>query len=151
MALKLGIVGSRGWPREEEQRVIEYVRSLPPDTVVVTGGWPSRAGGYHVVEATSGIDRIAYKAAEAAGLVTCLVSGSQTRHGHMAGVQRNPVIADIADGVTAFWDGESRGTARTLTDIARLNKQALVIAPGGAVYEPQHWAARAAWVLSPKG
>ena len=52
----------------------------------MTGGWRSLAGSYHVVEATTGVDRIAWQAAEEAGLVTCLVTGSKTKLGHMAGV-----------------------------------------------------------------
>jgi hypothetical protein len=88
----------------------EYVRGLPKDTIIVTGAWPSLAGGYRVVEATSGVDREAYAAAEAAGLITVLVSGSKTKHGNLAGVQRNPTTVAISEAVTAFWDLRSTGT-----------------------------------------
>ncbi len=32
------------------------------------------------------------------------------RYGKSAGYRRNAVMADMADGVLAFWDGQSRGT-----------------------------------------
>lgn len=148
--MKLAIIGSRTWPRDQTFRIDDYIASLPPDTVIITGGWKSRAGGYHVVE-PRGVDGLAWKAAERRGLVVCVVSGSSTKHKHMAGVQRNPVIAEISDAAAAFWDGESRGTARTLAEFIKLSKQAVVIAPGGGVYELQHWHARVAYVLGPKG
>ena len=148
--MKLAIIGSRTWPRKEKYRIEDYITALPPDTVIITGGWKSLAGGYHVIE-PRGVDAIAWRAAERVGLVVAIVAGSETKHKHMAGVQRNPVIAELCDACVAFWDGESRGTARTLREIMRLKKQAVVIAPGGGVYETQHWQARVEYALAPKG
>ena len=127
--MKIGIIGSRGYPNLD--LVKSYVASLPKDTIVVTGGWPSLAGGYRVVEATTGVDRTAYIAAEANGLVTVLVSGSKTKHKHMAGVQRNPFIIEFSDSIVAFWDLKSRGSARTIAACWAAQKIALVIDPKG--------------------
>jgi hypothetical protein len=133
--VRLAIIGSRTYANSEAVR--GYVDTLPPDTVVVTGGWPSLAGGYHVVEATSGVDRIAWKAAERRGLVTVLVAGSKTKHAHLAGLQRNPVIVDIAEACVAFWDLRSSGTGGTLRGFAHANKGVIVIDEAGQVVP--HW------------
>lgn len=110
--MRLGIIGSRGYPLKDF--VQSYVEALPKDTVVVTGAWPERPGGYYVVEPTAGVDRMAYRFAEAAGLVTVLVAGSRTKHRRMAGVQRNPVVVDVSEALVAFWDLKSPGTQGTL-------------------------------------
>lgn len=110
--MRLAVIGSRGYPLR--QLVREYVEALPPETVLVTGGWPQRPGGYHVVEATAGVDREAYQAAESAGLVTVLVAGSRAKWGRHAGVHRNPTIVELAEALVAFWDMRSPGTRGTL-------------------------------------
>ena len=133
--MKLAIIGSRKYTNRAA--VQSYVQSLPKDTIIVTGGWPSLAGGYRVVEATSGVDREAYVAAEAAGLVTVLVAGSKTKHAHLAGLQRNPVIVEIAEAVCAFWDLQSTGTGGTLRQFHEANKGVLVINEQGQ--SVPHW------------
>jgi hypothetical protein len=137
--MKLGIIGSRDWPVARERHISDYIQSLPKDTIIVTGGWPTFAGGYWVVEATKGVDRIAWTAAERVGLVTCLVAGSKTVKKNLAGIQRNPAIVTLSDALAAFWDGESRGTARTLTAAMQAGKQPLVIGLDGAPYELEAW------------
>lgn len=127
--MKIGIIGSRKYPNLD--LVKEYIATLPKDTIIVTGGWPSLAGGYRVVEATAGVDRTAYIAAEAHGLVTVLVTGSKTKHKHMAGVQRNPFIVELSDSIVAFWDMKSRGSARTIAACWAAQKIALCIGPEG--------------------
>lgn len=133
--MKLAIIGSRKYPRRD---IVEgYVAALPAGTVVVTGGWPSLAGSYNVVEATAGVDRIAYITAERAGFVTVLVAGSKTKHDHLAGVQRNPVIVEVADACAAFWDLRSPGTGRTLRLFAHANKGVVVFDENGQAVP--HW------------
>lgn len=132
--MRLAIIGSRTFAPLEAVR--GYVDTLPLDTILVTGGWPSLAGGYRVVEATAGVDREAYVAAERHGLVTVLVSGSKSKREHLAGLQRNPVIVDLAEAVVAFWDLRSTGTAHGLHHALATNKGVLVIGPQGPV---SHW------------
>jgi len=133
--VRLAIIGSRGYRNREA--VVAYVQSLPLDTVIVTGGWPSLSRSYDVVEATQGVDRFAYVAAEQCGLVTVLVSGSKTKHGHLAGVQRNPIVEQISDCVAAFWDLRSPGTGGTLRMFAHANKGAIVFNEAGQSVD--HW------------
>lgn len=128
--MRIAIIGSRGYPHKSA--VEDYIATLPVDTVVITGAWPSRAGGYRVVEATAGVDRRAYQAAERRGLVTALVSGSKSVNGNRAGLQRNPITVALSDAVVAFWTLTSTGTAHTLGLAARAGKGILVIGPDGA-------------------
>jgi len=135
--MKLAIVGSRGYPKRELVRA--YVQNLPPETIVITGGWPSNAGGYKVVEATAGVDRWAYLAAEAHGLTTVLVSGSKTIHKNMAGKVRNATTVELCDALVAFWTLESAGTAHTLTLAQAAGKGVLVLGPEGQVVPTHEW------------
>lgn len=146
--LKLAIIGSRNYPLKD--MVARYVEQLDVTSVVVTGGWQARSGAYTVVEATPGVDREAFKAAEAHGLVTVLVTGSRTKYGRFAGVQRNPTIVRVCDALTAFWDFESRGTARTLKEAVSCGKQALVIDSSGRQWPYESWVARVDHVLRMK-
>lgn len=134
--MRLAVIGSRRYPLTE--RVREYVFSLPADTVVVTGGWPVLSGAYDVVEATAGVDREAYLAAEQHGLVTVLVSGSKTVHKHRAGLQRNPITVALAEAVVAFWDLQSSGTANTLALALDAKKPTMCVGPDG--YQVPHFA-----------
>lgn len=137
--MRLAVIGSRRYPKMEV--VKDYMGILGPDTVVITGGWPSRAGGYRVVEATSGVDREAYTAAERHGLVTVIVCGSKTKHGHQAGVQRNPTTISLSDAVVAFWDLKSPGTKRSILLAFQLQKPIRVFGPDGHEVDPRPYLA----------
>jgi hypothetical protein len=137
--VKLAIVGSRDYRNRGAVRA--YVQQLPADTVVVTGGWPSHAGGYKVVEATAGVDREAYLAAEAAGLTTVLVAGSKTKHGRMAGKVRNPTVVELCDALVAFWTLASAGTANTLALALAAGKPMRVVGPEGTEVHESAWQA----------
>lgn len=114
--------------------VREYVRSLPRDTVVVTGGWRA----IEMAEATPGVDLVAFLEADRCGLVAALAVGSKAIWTDHAGLQRNPVIVEISDAIVAFWDLESRGTADTLRH-ARDDgtKSVIVVGPDG--YQVESW------------
>lgn len=107
----VAIIGSRGWP--DPEMIWNYVRDLPEGTVVVTGGWWDGPR----IRPTQGADMIAATAAQCRGLVVVVVAGSP-RRGKYAGLQRNPVVVQMADKVAAFHDGESPGTLGTI-DLAR--------------------------------
>jgi hypothetical protein len=136
--MRLAIIGSRGYPNKDFVR--DYIDALPKDTIVVTGAWPARPGGYWVVEPTRGVDRMAYRFAEAAGLVTVLVAGSKTGKGRLAGIQRNPVIPQISEALVAFWDLKSSGTRGTLQmafHAPHLSGCVRVFGPGGQEVDPR--------------
>jgi hypothetical protein len=74
--------------------------------VIITGG----AGG---------VDTFAHKWAMAGGFPTQVMRADWDKHGKRAGFVRNVAMLDEAGAggyVIAIWDGESRGTAHTITE-----------------------------------
>lgn len=60
--------------------------------------------------AAKGADTLAIQAAESRGLAVMKVIPNWAGYGKSAGYIRNAQMADIADALIAFWNGESRGT-----------------------------------------
>lgn len=96
---RLAIVGSRGYPRPD--LVQQLVAGLKPTTVVVSGG-------------ARGVDNWAEQAARKRGLSVDIFPADWQQFGKSAGYIRNRAIIDSVDGVVAFWDGQSRGTAHAI-------------------------------------
>lgn len=48
-------------------------------------------------------------------------------YGKRAGFMRNEAMGEFADGLLAFWDGESRGTQHMIKYMQRLNKPVFII------------------------
>lgn len=44
------------------------------------------------------------------------------KYGKSAGIRRNKEMAKVADGLVAFWDGKSRGTANMIEEMQKLHK-----------------------------
>jgi len=116
--VRIAIVGSRNYPALDE--VAEYVASLPPDTIVVSGG-------------ADGVDTAAYNAARAVGLETVTFVPNYARWpGRQAPLERNKLIAADCDRMVAFWDGKSTGTNHVMHCARALGKPVEVRGPGGA-------------------
>ncbi len=103
MTEKLAIVGSRGFA--DRALVMDFVRRLPMDTEVVSGG-------------AQGVDSWAELSARYRGMKVTVLYANWKQHGKSAGVIRNRKIVEYADRVVAFHDGASLGTALTI-DLAR--------------------------------
>lgn len=114
---RVAIVGSRDYPNLDEVR--EFVRSLPPGSVVISGG-------------ARGVDKAAQEEAEILGLEVVIHYADWDRYGHAAGHIRNRIVVDDCDELIAFWDGESTGTKATM-GLAR--KHGKLIAVRGAKVE----------------
>ena len=112
--MKIAIVGSRGYPRLNE--VAEYVKALPPDAVIVSGG-------------ANGVDQMAELTAKDRGLRTEIYYPDWKRHGKSAGFIRNEDIVKAADCVVAFWDGKSKGTAHSMKLAGKYGKPLEVYTP----------------------
>lgn len=93
--MKVAIVGSREYADLNE--VVKYVSSLPPDTIIVTGG-------------AKGVDQAAEAAARSHGLKVIVHLAKWDVYGKSAGHIRNRTIVDDCDRLVAFWDGTSPGT-----------------------------------------
>lgn len=110
--MKIAIVGSRNYPHLE--RVWEYVQTLPPDTVIISGG-------------ARGVDRTAEAAARKRGLPVMIFAAEWGKYGKAAGMIRNEYIVAVADQIIAFYDGTSRGTANTIDRARKAGKPVEVI------------------------
>ena len=105
--MRIGIVGSRDYPDLNE--VLEYVSSLPKDTVVVSGG-------------AKGVDSVAEEEARRLGLKVVVHRAQWDKHGKSAGVIRNKVLVNDCDKVVAFWDDDSVGTKNTISLASKAGK-----------------------------
>jgi predicted Rossmann fold nucleotide-binding protein DprA/Smf involved in DNA uptake len=110
--MKVAIVGSRTYPNLSKVRA--YIQTLPPDTVIVSGG-------------ARGVDKCAEKVAESIGLQTEIYPADWHKFGKSAGMKRNQQIVEASDRVVAFWDGQSRGTNNTIETAKKLGKEVTVI------------------------
>jgi len=97
--MRLAIVGSRQF--RPMSLVHDFVQSLKPETVVVSGG-------------ALGVDCIAELAAMKRGLVTDIFPADWDRLGKRAGFIRNQEMIATVQGVVAFWDGKSPGTKHAI-------------------------------------
>ncbi len=123
MSERVAIVGSRDYPHPK--RVGDYVRGLPADSIVVSGGCANSP------------DEWAERAARARGLKVWIFpvdtvglpeDGDERRieFGKRA-YARNAKIVTACDRVVAFHDGESRGTNNTINLARRHGKPVEVI------------------------
>lgn len=97
--MRVGIVGSRDFPYPHMVR--EFVRTLAPDTTVVSG-----AGGV--------VDLTAADEARKLGLTLIEFPADWEVNGKEAGMLRNSKIAQAVDELHAFMDEETPGTADTI-------------------------------------
>ena len=105
--MRVAIVGSRGYDKLELVR--QYVRGLPTDTVVVSGG-------------ALGVDSTAVTEAKLCGLATTVYLPEWAKYGKSAGFRRNVLIVNDADVVVAFWDGKSKGTKHSMDLAVQLGR-----------------------------
>lgn len=106
--VRVAIVGSRDYA--DLRRVAEYVKTLPSDTVIVSGG-------------AVGVDTTAAVAARKRGLIVEEYLPNYALYGRHAPIIRNGDIVSHADFIAAFWDGKSRGTKNTIDRAKRLGKR----------------------------
>ena len=116
--MTIGIVGSRGFANEDQVRA--FVRTLPGDATVVSGG-------------AQGVDSWAEDEAKRRGLSVVVYLADWKTYGKRAGMIRNVLIVNDADEVHAFWDGESRGTKHSITLAKKSGKRCTVHLPVPAV------------------
>lgn len=112
---KIAIIGSRDYPHLNHVRT--YVESLPPETIIVSGG-------------ARGVDQEAEKEAKRCGLKTIVFHVNWRPNGvfdRSAGMKRNKLIIAEADQIVAFWDGKSPGTRNSINRAKRANKPIKII------------------------
>lgn len=98
--MKVAIVGSRHFTAPD--RVVEYVRSLPPRASIITGS-------------ASGVDAAATRAAREKRIPVQVMPASFDELGDASkAAARNQRLVDACDVLVAFWDGSSKGTRATV-------------------------------------
>lgn len=110
----VAIVGSREFP--DEERVRNFVRSLPRETVIVSGG-------------ANGVDTWAEDEARKLGMTVYVYPADWKAYGKRAGFIRNVYIVRAAERVVAFWDGRSPGTKSAIEIAQREGKSCMVVRP----------------------
>lgn len=73
-----------------------------------------------------GADLTAYKLFREVGLPIKMYPADWDQYGKQAGFIRNTQMADVADMLIAFWDGESRGTAHMINTMKQQHKSVFV-------------------------
>lgn len=73
-----------------------------------------------------GADKSAKVAAQRLGLKCDSFPADWDAHGKAAGPIRNSAMADVAHGLLAFWDGESKGTAHMIRTMRTRGKNVRV-------------------------
>lgn len=105
--MKIGIVGSRRYPRLDDVR--QFIRALERSTVIVSGG-------------AIGVDTVAVETAIALRMSYEVYHADWSRYGRRAGALRNQQIVNASDYIVAFWDGDSPGTQITINMAKRDGK-----------------------------
>jgi predicted Rossmann fold nucleotide-binding protein DprA/Smf involved in DNA uptake len=111
---KVAIVGSRGFSDLERVRHFIRERYAGRDIEIVTGG-------------ARGVDKTAEEVARQLGLKVTLFLPDWEAHGRAAGPLRNRLIAEASDEMVAFWDGRSRGTLSSISEMRKLGRTVEVI------------------------
>jgi hypothetical protein len=117
--MKTIIAGSRGFT---DYSVLHFFLSINPWEIT------------EVVSGTArGADKLGERYAEENGISVKRFPADWDTHGKRAGYIRNSEMADYADALVAFWDGESRGTKHMidLADKAGL-RVSIVNVPSGS-------------------
>ena len=110
---KLIVAGSRTF-RPSDSETIEYLAKLDKQLSEKT-----TTHRIVIVSGTAaGADRFGEYYAQLRGYTVERYPADWATHGKSAGYKRNVRMAKVADALTTFWDGESRGT-KHMIDIAR--------------------------------
>src|SRR5690554_4793856 len=74
-----------------------------------------------------GADRVAYEIAKAENIKCYEFPADWNQYGKRAGYLRNTQMAEFADGLLAFWNKSSRGTAHMIQCMERLGKPVHIV------------------------
>lgn len=115
--MRVGIVGSRGFPDPEPTIAALLARWPDSDSVtIVSGGAP-------------GVDRTAVAVAEKRGYQTEVFAANWALLGRSAGIVRNIELVSKVDTVLALWDGTSPGTRNAIDQALIQRKHLEVVFP----------------------
>ncbi len=110
----IAIVGSPTYP--DHQIIRAWVRTLPPDTVLLVGG-------------SHGVDWIAAAKARELGLAVRAHLADWGRHGASAETRRDQEMIGNGDRLVAFWDGSTDLASAAIEYAQSIGKPVEVIPP----------------------
>lgn len=104
--MKLIVAGSRDFNDYQLLKIkVDKARSMYPIDTIISG-------------TARGADSLGIKYAHEHGLKVERYPAEWKKYGKSAGYKRNVQMAEVADALLAFWDGNSRGT-KHMINIAR--------------------------------
>ena len=74
-----------------------------------------------------GADALGYQFAHQHGVQVYEFNAHWAKYGKRAGYVRNEEMGRFSDGLLAFWDGDSKGTAHMIDFMQKLNKPVIVV------------------------
>ena len=89
---------------------------IPELTCIISGG-------------ARGVDRLGQRFAKENDIHLEIYRADWDSYGKAAGYRRNVQMAEVADALAAFWDGESKGTGHMIDIATKRDLKVLVFAP----------------------
>lgn len=118
LVFKVIIAGSRGFDNYEllKEKCNFFLREKREicDIVIVSGG-------------ARGADKAGEKYAQDEGFSMEIYLAQWDKYGKRAGYRRNEQMAEVADGLIAFWDGQSKGTKHMIDIMTEKNLPTKVV------------------------
>jgi hypothetical protein len=111
--MRIAIIGSRNF--NDYELVVETLAPYKSKITLIVSG------------AARGADSLGEKWAIDNKIQTLIFPADWNTHGKRAGFIRNEDIIKNCDGAIAFWDGESRGTAHSLSLAEKYNKPTKIV------------------------
>ena len=116
--MKIIVAGGRDFQNYKHlEKVMDYYNKKGQVDEIVCGG-------------ANGADYLGSVWANANGIKVEYMDADWKKFGKGAGPIRNKEMADYADSLVAFWDGESRGTKHMITTMEKLGKANVVYGYG---------------------
>ncbi len=113
--MNLLVVGSRSFNDFElMKRKVEFVVNGVDEVQLISGG-------------ARGADKLAEVVGKDMMIPVKVFPADWAGQGRKAGFVRNVEMANFADKVIAFWDGESRGTRHMIMTMIGLKKEVLIV------------------------
>lgn len=116
MEFKLIVAGSRGFENYKllSDKLMHFAHNTLHDVSIVSG-------------MARGADRLACEFAKQNQVLCHEFPADWNTYGKRAGFMRNEQMARFADGLMAFWDGESAGTAHMIQTMLKMGKHVQVV------------------------
>jgi len=118
--MRLGVIGSRRYPnRYIAEETIRRLAVQQPGIAIVSGGG-------------EGVEAWVVEEARRCGLSVTEFKPDPETYGDRAEAEQKTLIAEVAQGVLAFWDGQSKETLDRLRQVKALDKQIRIVMPDGS-------------------